>query len=96
MSRSHSFHSLAAGLQTVTVCIDGDRVLVPEGQTVAEPLISHGLSVRSHGRGGARAPHCMKGVCFECLVTIDGTTSQQGCLVEVADGMDIWRQLANG
>jgi hypothetical protein len=31
----------------------------------------------------------MMGVCFECLVTIDGIGSRQGCLVPVTDGMRI-------
>jgi predicted molibdopterin-dependent oxidoreductase YjgC len=31
----------------------------------------------------------MMGVCFDCLVTIDGVGSRQGCLVPVADGMQI-------
>ena len=36
----------------------------------------------------------MMGVCFECLVTIDGVGNRQGCLVEVADGMRIETQKA--
>jgi predicted molibdopterin-dependent oxidoreductase YjgC len=35
----------------------------------------------------------MMGVCFECLVEIDGQTNQQGCLVRVRDGMRIRRQV---
>jgi predicted molibdopterin-dependent oxidoreductase YjgC len=31
----------------------------------------------------------MMGVCFECLVTIDGVANRQGCLVPVAPGMRI-------
>ena len=37
----------------------------------------------------ARAPFCMMGVCFECLVTIDGMGSRQACLVEVREGMRV-------
>jgi hypothetical protein len=39
--------------------------------------------------GAPRGPFCMMGVCFECLVTIDGRGSQQACLVIVAPGMRI-------
>ena len=39
-----------------------------------------------------RAPYCMMGVCFECLVEIDGQGSVQSCLTPVADGMRIARQ----
>jgi predicted molibdopterin-dependent oxidoreductase YjgC len=31
----------------------------------------------------------MMGVCFDCLVTIDGVGNRQGCLVPVTDGMQI-------
>jgi predicted molibdopterin-dependent oxidoreductase YjgC len=31
----------------------------------------------------------MRGVCFDCLVTIDGVGNRQGCLVPVAEGMQI-------
>lgn len=44
--------------------------------------------------GRPRAPLCMMGVCFECLVEIDGQTNQQACLVQVRDGMRIRRQIA--
>jgi predicted molibdopterin-dependent oxidoreductase YjgC len=29
----------------------------------------------------------MMGVCFECLVTIDGTGNRQGCLIAIEEGM---------
>jgi sarcosine oxidase subunit alpha len=42
--------------------------------------------------GAKRAPYCMMGVCFDCLVTIDGIGNRQGCLVEVREGMRIETQ----
>ena len=39
--------------------------------------------------GAPRLPYCMMGVCFDCLVTIDGVGNRQGCLVPVAEGMQI-------
>jgi predicted molibdopterin-dependent oxidoreductase YjgC len=32
------------------------------------------------------------GVCFECLVTVDGVGNRQGCMVLVRDGMRIETQ----
>jgi hypothetical protein len=29
------------------------------------------------------------GVCFECLVTIDGVGNRQACMIEARDGMRI-------
>ena len=34
----------------------------------------------------------MMGVCFECLVEIDGVGHQQACLVPVRGGMSIKRE----
>ena len=42
--------------------------------------------------GAPRGPYCMMGVCFDCLVTVDGIGNRQGCLVEVRDGMRIETQ----
>ena len=35
---------------------------------------------------------CMMGVCFDCLVTIDGQPNVQACMVETREGMMIQRQ----
>jgi hypothetical protein len=35
----------------------------------------------------------MMGVCFECLMVIDGMPSRQACMVRVTPGMRIERQL---
>ena len=34
----------------------------------------------------------MMGVCFDCLVTIDGVGNRQGCLVPVREGMRVETQ----
>jgi predicted molibdopterin-dependent oxidoreductase YjgC len=34
----------------------------------------------------------MMGVCFECLVTINGIGNRQGCLIAVTDGMAVETQ----
>ena len=43
--------------------------------------------------GAPRAPYCLMGVCFECLVTVDGVGSRQGCLVPVREGMKVETQI---
>jgi D-hydroxyproline dehydrogenase subunit gamma len=42
--------------------------------------------------GSPRAPYCMMGVCFECLMEIDGIANRQACMVRVRPGMRITRQ----
>ncbi len=34
-----------------------------------------------------RSAYCAMGVCFECLVKIDGMPNRQACLTEVREGM---------
>jgi predicted molibdopterin-dependent oxidoreductase YjgC len=36
----------------------------------------------------------MMGVCFECLLEIDGIDNRRACQVEVKAGMQVRRQLA--
>ena len=81
--------------ERVTVRIDGRPFSVPAGATAAAATLMYGeSSTRTTPVTGApRAPYCMMGVCFECLMEIDGEPNQQGCLVIVAEGMRIERQL---
>ncbi len=82
------------GAERVTVTIDGREARVPAGETVAAAALIHGLQpFRTSAVSGApRAPYCMMGVCFDCLVEIDGTPNRQACQVRVAEGMAIRRQ----
>ena len=77
--------------QRVRVTIDGKPVTARVGDSVAAAMLSCGLPYcRTTPISGAkRAPYCMMGVCFECLVTIDGVNNRQGCLIEVSEGMRI-------
>lgn len=79
----------------VTVVINGRSVAVPQGCTAAAAmLLTAEISTRTTPVSGeGRAPYCMMGVCFECLLQIDGEPNQQGCLVIVREGMSINPQL---
>ena len=37
--------------------------------------------------GEKRAPYCLMGTCFECLMEIDGIANRQACMTIVAEGM---------
>ena len=79
---------------TVTVNIEGKDVQVAVGETVAAAVLVNNLGyTRTTPISGAtRAPLCMMGVCFECLMEIDGLPNRQACQVQVAEGMRIRRQ----
>ena len=82
-----------ASTALVTVMLDGDAVRVPGYFTVAAAVLLHGSSSRTTPVSGSpRAPYCMMGACFDCLMEIDGVPNRQACLVTVAEGMRIRRQ----
>jgi len=82
------------GPQAVTIFIDGRPVTAELGESVAAVLLrqQEGWSRTTPVSQSPRAPYCMMGVCFECLVEIDGQGSVQSCLTPVANGMRIARQ----
>ncbi|PLZ01939.1 hypothetical protein CY652_12955 [Burkholderia sp. WAC0059] len=86
--------STAASAPGVTIRFDGKPLTVPAGMSVSAALLANGArSTRTSAVSGApRAPYCMMGVCFECLVEIDGVPNRQGCLTSVRDGMEVRTQ----
>jgi D-hydroxyproline dehydrogenase subunit gamma len=83
----------AAG-KAISLTIDGKGAQARDGDTVAAALLAAGIE---HCRttpvsGAKRAPYCMMGVCFECLVTIDGIGNRQSCLIPAREGMRVETQ----
>lgn len=84
----------AADGGSVTIELDGRTMQVPAGRSVAAALLAAGVTrFRSTPVSGApRAPYCMMGVCFECLIEIDGVPNRQSCLVDIREGMTLRTQ----
>lgn len=70
---------------------NGRVVEARRGDSVATALLLAGVETTktSAVSGVGRGPYCMMGVCFECLVEIDGVPNRQACLTPVADGMAV-------
>ena len=81
--------------QTVTVIFEGQHAAVPAGISVAAAVLSLGVGhTRTSAVSGMhRAPYCQMGICFECLMEIDGIPNRQACMIRVEEGMQISRQL---
>ena len=80
---------------TLSFTVDGTPIRARTGDTVAAAMLAAGID---HCRttpvsGAPRAPYCLMGACFDCLVTIDGVGSRQACLVPVREGMAVETQL---
>lgn len=77
--------------RTIQIRVEGRPVTASEGQTLAVALLNAGVVPfrRTPVSGQARAPLCLTGVCFDCLVEVDGAPNVQSCMVEVREGMQI-------
>jgi predicted molibdopterin-dependent oxidoreductase YjgC len=78
-------------LRPIVITIDGAPFEAKAGDSVAVALLEAGhVATRVSAVSAApRGAYCLMGVCFECLVQIDGVDNRQGCLVEVREGMAI-------
>lgn len=79
----------AAQPGTVQIIFDGIPVAARAGVTVGAALTDAGIrSWRTTRIGGApRGLFCGIGVCYDCLITVDGLPNQRACLVPAVDGM---------
>ena len=88
------FRRLDSAFDEVRFSFDGREIVARPGESVAMALLVAGeTSLRATPVSGApRSPYCMMGVCFDCLVEIDGVGNRQACLTPVAEGMNVRRQ----
>jgi predicted molibdopterin-dependent oxidoreductase YjgC len=78
----------------VQLDFEGQPLRVPAGISVAAALLQADcMPTRTTPvKATPRAPYCMMGVCFDCLVEIDGIPNRQACMIAVAEGMQVRRQ----
>src|SRR2546430_17558003 len=78
-----------AAAAAVTIAVDGLSVAARAGDTVAAALLAAGFwAFRTPGVSGAsRGPFFMMGVCFDCLMVIDGVGSPEGCPGQGREGL---------
>ncbi|KDQ65631.1 (2Fe-2S)-binding protein [Streptomyces halstedii] len=71
--------------------VDGEPLPFVPGQTLAAALVASGRVAWRTTRGGRRPRgiFCGIGVCYDCLVTVDGTGGQRACLVQARAGMAV-------
>ncbi len=74
----------------VQIEVDGEPVQAFEGESIAAALLASGRRVlRQTPDGAPRGIYCGMGVCFECVVEVDGDPSVRSCLTPVRAGMRI-------
>lgn len=83
-------HPHMRAVEPVTITFDGTEIEALPGETVAAALAAADIVALRQARSGApRGPFCGMGVCFDCLVTVDGRPNQRACLTTVAAGMEV-------
>lgn len=85
-------NGLERGAQ-LSLTLDGRIVNAYEGETVAAVLLAEGhIATRSTRSGSPRGVYCGMGVCFDCLVVVDGVPNTRACVTWVREGMQVARQ----
>jgi thioredoxin reductase len=84
--------------EPIAITVDGAEWLVPAGITIAAAFTSRGQPGwrRTRLRGAPRGLSCGIGVCFDCLVTVNGTPGVRACLAEVRPGDVIRTETGSG
>lgn len=61
------------------------------GESLAAALLAAGVRITrlSAVDDSPRAPYCMMGACYECLVTVDDVPNVQACMVALRAGMRV-------
>ncbi len=74
--------------KTVTVSLDGGTVTGLAGQTIAGVLLGSGVLSwrRTSTTGAPRGVFCGIGVCFDCIITVNGDRDVRACQRRAADG----------
>jgi hypothetical protein len=82
----------------IVITFDGELVRAAAGLTIAAALIASGRPSwrTTRGQREPRGLFCGIGVCFDCLMTVNGVSSVRACLVEARDGDVVQRERATG
>ena len=77
---------------------DDDPVSFEDGQTTGAALVAAGIRSwrRTRNAGRPRGLFCGIGICFDCLVTVDGTPNIRACLHQAAEGARVTTQEGTG
>ena len=77
-------------VRPVSIWVDDREVQAFEGEPLLAALTAGGFKTLRRTRNGQpRGYFCGMGVCYECLVTIDGRPGQRACGTRVTAGMRV-------
>jgi predicted molibdopterin-dependent oxidoreductase YjgC len=81
----------------ISFTLDGAPISALAGDTIASALYAAGIRAWHRSRSGdARGLLCGIGLCFDCLVSVDGGPNQRACQVQAREGMQVQTNLFPG
>jgi predicted molibdopterin-dependent oxidoreductase YjgC len=82
----------------VRFLFDGRTITAHEGESIAAALTASRCRILRYTsrRGEPRGVFCNMGICFDCLVEIDGRPNQRACQSPVAEGIQVNTQQGVG
>jgi hypothetical protein len=82
----------------IDIIVDGQHLSVFTGETLAAALLAAGKRAlrKTTRRSAARGLYCGIGVCFDCVMTVDGRPNVRTCQIEVRPGMRVESQTGDG
>ncbi len=88
---------IAAGVERgpqIEIEVDGEQVAAYQGETIAAALIASGRQVfrRTARHDSPRGIFCGMGICFDCLMTVNGVRNVRTCVTPVEPGMKVETQ----
>jgi hypothetical protein len=77
--------------EPIMLTFDGRPLSAVVGDSVGAALTRAGVRSwrTTRRRGRPRGLFCGIGVCYDCLLTVDGSANQRACLVTAEDGMEL-------
>lgn len=84
--------------QAFKFTFNGDPVQAYPGETIATALFADNKTIlnSSEKRADPRGLFCGIGLCYGCLVTVDGKPNVRACQTDVTSGMTVESQQGNG
>ena len=81
--------------QAFTFQWDGAPINAYSGETILGALLASGIRTLRHtSQDQPRGMLCGIGVCYDCLVTIDGQRNQRACMTPAQPGMVVRSEMA--
>lgn len=81
---------MSANEKPIQATFDGEQIEAPAGASIAAALIaSDRIAWRDTRDGAKRGLFCGIGVCFDCLVEVNGESGQRACMIPLQQGMRV-------